>query len=212
MPSELLEAPSSPPIVALMLAAGRSRRYGATDKRVARLPDGRGLLAASVSRAQEAFPLLRVVLREEDDPLALGLPASISVIRATRAAFGLGASLGEAIVAIGRDTALADVTAAAILLGDMPATSVETLETLRRQADHTTILRPCHAGSPGHPVLFGRDFWPELETLDGDIGAREVIRQHRDRYREICVEDLGVCRDIDTPADLARLLGDEHPR
>jgi molybdenum cofactor cytidylyltransferase len=207
MPSKLPEAPSFARVVALVLAAGHSRRFGASDKRVARLPDGRGLLAASVSRAQAAFPRLRVVLREDDDPLALGLPATLPVIHATRAALGLGASLGEAIAAIGSDESLADVAAAAVLLGDMPAISVETLTALCRQAGHATILRPCHAGRPGHPVFFGRVLWPELATLDGDDGARGVIRRYRDRYREISVEDPGVCHDIDTPGELARAFG-----
>lgn len=198
--------PSTERLVAVVLAAGYSRRFGTADKRRARLPDGRPLLAATLARVGEAFPLLRVVLREDDDPVALGLPATLSstppIIRAPRAERGLGASLGDAIAAIGRDDALADVEAAAILLGDMPDIRLETLQTLQRLATRSAIVRPCHRGQPGHPVFFGRDFWPELEALDGDDGAREVIRRHRDRYREISVEDPGVCRDIDTPGDL----------
>ncbi|MCH4565333.1 nucleotidyltransferase family protein [Halomonas sp. EGI 63088] len=185
------------------MAAGHSRRYGAADKRIARLPDGRRLLAATVTRAQEAFPLLRVVLREEDDPAALGLPRETPIIRAPRAERGLGASLADAIAAIAGDDALADTEAAAILLGDMPDIRLDTLQALQRLATRSGIVRPCHAGRPGHPVLFGRDFWPELAALDGDDGARDVIRRHRDGYREIAVEDPGVCRDIDVPAELA---------
>lgn len=197
--------PSSERLVAVVLAAGYSRRFGTADKRLARLPDGRPLLAATLARVGEAFPLRRVVLRAEDEPMALGLPASTSVIRVTRARHGLGASLGEAIAALDRDAALADVEAAAILLGDMPDIRPETLHALQRHAARTAIVRPCHAGRPGHPVLFGRDFWPELAALDGDDGAREVIRRHRDRYRKIAVADPGVCRDIDTPGDLLPL-------
>ncbi|WP_240618426.1 nucleotidyltransferase family protein [Halomonas heilongjiangensis] len=191
--------------MAVVLAAGSSRRFGAADKRCAILPGGRRLLAAAVARAQEAFPLLRVVLREDDDPAALGLAVSTPILRAPRAGRGLGASLGDAIAALGRDDALANVGAAAILLGDMPYIRLETLHALQRQATRSGIVRPRYADRPGHPVLFGRDFWPELETLDGDDGAREVIRRHRDRYREIAVEDPGVCRDIDTPGDLLPL-------
>ncbi|WP_258364256.1 nucleotidyltransferase family protein [Halomonas sp. LBP4] len=190
--------------MAVVLAAGYSRRFGAADKRIARLPDGRRLLADTVTRAQEAFPLLRVVLREEDDPAALGLPRETPLLRAPRAERGLGASLADAIAAIAGDDALADTGAAAILLGDMPDIAVTPLATLSSQADRSRILRPSYAGHPGHPVFFGRDFWPELAALNGDDGARDVIRRHRDRYREIAVEDPGVCRDIDTPAELAR--------
>ncbi|NIC06650.1 nucleotidyltransferase family protein [Billgrantia bachuensis] len=189
-------------IVAVVLAAGLSRRFGKQDKRIAQLPDGRGILAATVSRAGEAFPVLRVVLREEDDRNALGLLSTTPIIRATRAEHGLGASLGEAITAIGRDTSLAGIEAAAILLGDMPRIGLETLLTLRRQAGRSRIVRPCHMGKAGHPVLFGREFWPALETLDGDDGAKKVLHHHRARLITCSVEDPGVCLDIDRQEDL----------
>ncbi|MDI5983685.1 NTP transferase domain-containing protein [Halomonas sp. M4R5S39] len=134
--------------MAVVLAAGYSRRFGAADKRIARLPDGRRLLAAAVARATEAFPRLRVVLREEDDPVALGLPVSTPILRATRAGRGLGASLGEAIAALGRDGSLANVGAAAILLGDMPDIRLETLHALQRQATRSGIVRPCYILPP----------------------------------------------------------------
>nr|WP_163504030.1 nucleotidyltransferase family protein [Halomonas socia] len=191
-----------PPCVAIIMAAGYSRRFGAQDKRCAQLTGEQTLLTATLARAQQAFALLRVVLREDDDPHALGLPATTPIIRAPRAERGLGASIGDAMAAVSRDPSLANVAAAVILLGDMPAISPATLRRLQGHADASTILRPCHAGQPGHPVIFGRSFWPELERLDGDAGGQAIIRRHRDRYREIAVEDGGVCRDIDTPGAL----------
>nr|WP_232230340.1 nucleotidyltransferase family protein [Halomonas sp. 1513] len=196
------EPPRANACVAIIMAAGYSRRFGLQDKRSAPSTGEQTLLAATLARAQQAFALLRVVLREDDDPHALGLAATTPIIRASRAERGLGASIGDGIAVLGRDSELADVAAAAVLLGDMPAISPATLRRLQDHADAATILRPSHAGRPGHPVLFGRELWPELASLDGDQGAREVIRRHRDRYREIAVEDGGVCRDIDTPAEL----------
>lgn len=39
-------------VVALVMAAGCSRRFGVADKRLAVLPDGRSLLASSCERGQ----------------------------------------------------------------------------------------------------------------------------------------------------------------
>lgn len=189
-------------LVALIMAAGRSRRFGQLDKRVAQLSDGRGLLANSVARASEAFPQLRVVLRMEDDMTTLGLPASTPVIRATRAERGLGASLGEAITALDNDKALADVEAVAILLGDMPYIRLETFHALRRLTSSSRIVRPRHAGQPGHPVCIGRDFWQELAALDGDEGARSILQRHPSRCDTLKVDDPSVQRDIDVIEDI----------
>lgn len=58
-------------------------------------------------------------------------------------------------------------------------------------------------GRQGHPVVFGRTFWPELMRLTGDEGARSVLRSHRDCCVLLEVDDAGVLRDVDTPDALA---------
>ncbi|TFH85196.1 nucleotidyltransferase family protein [Billgrantia azerbaijanica] len=201
---------SSRNVVALIMAAGASRRFGTGDKRRARLPAGPTLLAATVANAAAAFPKLRVVLRDEDAPAALGLATDTPVIRADHAAEGLGASLADAFTALRADTELAEVAAAAVLLGDMPCLAPETLKTLQARAARDRILRPRHAGRPGHPVLFGRDFWGELTALEGDVGARGVIARHRAHCLELEVNDPGIHVDIDVAADLTA-LPPSHP-
>lgn len=199
--------------VAVIMAAGASRRFGAADKRLASLPDGRRLLAATVASVAEVFPALRVVLREGDDPNALGLAPDTPIIRAPHASEGLGASIGDAFAVLARDAELADVQVAAILLGDMPALRPATLDALQRESGRELILRPVQAGRPGHPVLFGRAFWPELAALGDseggeegrDEGARSVIRAHRHHYVELLVDDPGIHLDIDQVTDVARL-------
>ncbi|TDO16495.1 MULTISPECIES: nucleotidyltransferase family protein [Halomonas] len=198
----------SEPLVALVMAAGRSRRFGGADKRRAVLPDGRNLLASSCQLAREAFADVRVVLREEDDPLALGLvDPALGVVRAPGGDAGLGASLADAFTALGRDPLLADCLAAAVLLGDMPAIAPDTLRRLRDLAGRELILRPCQGGRPGHPVLFGRAFWPALERLAGDTGGQPVLRHHPASLRTLSVADPGIHQDIDTPEALAALEG-----
>ena len=191
-------------VVALVMGAGSSRRFGEDDKRLAPLAEGRSLLTASVATARQAFAQLRVVIREEDDPGLLGLASNVTLIRVRHAHLGLGASIAEAVAALSRDATLSDTHAVAILLGDMPWMKPELLAALQRLATRDTIVRPCHAGQPGHPVIFGRSLWPDLEALTSISGAREVIRRHACRYHEYDMQDDGLFRDIDTPADLVK--------
>ncbi|WP_110708216.1 nucleotidyltransferase family protein [Salinicola sp. CR57] len=193
--------PESPAVVALVMAAGVSRRFGG-DKRRATLPDGRTLLATTLNTVARAYPRWWLVTRPEDD-LYLGEafdPARHRRLVADQARHGLGGSLGDAfrhLIAEG-DTA----TAAAVVLADMPWLSATTCTRLQRHADAERIVIPSHRGRRGHPVLFGRRFWPTLAALEAGDGARAVVQANRAAVSVVDVDDDGIWRDIDTPQDL----------
>ncbi|MHB9799333.1 nucleotidyltransferase family protein [Pseudomonas sp. MT3] len=184
-------------VVALVLAAGQGSRFGA-DKRRATLPDGRSLLAHSVERALAVFAEVRVVLRDGERAEDFGLPAGSRIIYSPDAALGMGHSLAAGAASLGDSDALA----VAILLGDMPWIALDTLQALIDAASASSILFPIFEGQRGHPVLFGREFWPALTQLTGDEGARTVVRAHRDCCVTLDVADAGVLSDVDTPAAL----------
>jgi molybdenum cofactor cytidylyltransferase len=184
-------------VVALVLAAGQGSRFGA-DKRCATLPDGRSLLAHSVERALAVFDEVRVVLRDGERAEYFGLPEGCRVIHSPDAALGMGHSLAAGAASLDDSEACS----VAILLGDMPWIAPQTLQQLVEAASASTILFPLFDDQRGHPVLFGREFWPALTQLSGDEGARVVVQAHRDRCITLEVTDAGVLRDVDTPAAL----------
>lgn len=183
--------------LALILAAGHGRRFG-SDKRLALLADGRGLLATCVAQARQVFDSVWVVLREEDDSAALGLPSDQALIRCTEAEQGMGHSLAAGVQALrGRPE-----SALAVLLGDMPWIDPASLRQLLQAADAEHIVFPLYQGQRGHPVLFGRQYWPALAQLRGDLGARAVLMAHQPAWRGVSLDDPGVLRDVDTPQAL----------
>jgi len=186
-----------PRVVALLLAAGRGRRFG-SDKRLAHLPDGRGLLAASAERALQVFAEVHVLLRNEDDVQALGLPAACRIIRCPDADQGMGHSLAAGVRAL----AGCEADAIAVLLGDMPWVATESFWQLCQQAAVGRIVYPLYDGQRGHPVLFGRVFWPALQSLTGDEGARALLQANPAACQGIVVDDPGVLRDVDRPEAL----------
>jgi molybdenum cofactor cytidylyltransferase len=61
---------------------------------------------------------------------------------------------------------------------------------------------------PSHPVLFGREVFPELLVLTGDMGGREIVQRHRD---DLVLVDGGretVPADLDEEVDLAAVERD----
>ena len=190
-----------PKVIALLLAAGRGTRFG-SDKRVARLTDGRTLLAVSLARARQVFAEVWVVLRAEDDAQALGLPADTPIIRCHDAELGMGHSLAAGVHALRAEPA----TAIAVLLADMPGIQPASLVLLREQAGAERIVFPLYRGQRGHPVLFGRMFWQELTQLRGDEGARTLLQAHGAACHGLTLDDAGVLLDLDTPQALQQLL------
>ena len=184
-----------------MLAAGYSRRFGA-DKRRLQLGDGRSLLSASLALPCSMLEEVWLVLRPDEALTELELPQGVHIVQSPATAEGMGHSL-----AAGAERLLAEsrADAVAIFLADMPLIRQDSLETLLAHSSANNIVLPSHQGKRGHPVLFGRDFWPQLVMLAGDAGAKVVLQHNAEALHIIELDDPGVLQDIDTPADLIQL-------
>jgi len=96
--------------------------------------------------------------------------------------------------------------AAVILLGDQPevrAVAVTAVvEAWRRGSG--PALQAAYGGVPGHPMLFDRSVWLELESAEGDEGARGILAAHPEW---LALVEVGSAppRDIDTEDDYERL-------
>lgn len=188
----------APHLVGILLAAGAGTRFGA-DKLLVALPDGSGPLVVAAARALRAsLPDVRAVIRPGAPRLAELLhDLRVRVIINPAPSRGLGTSIACGV----SDAATADGWL--IVPGDMPWLTRDSVETvaaaLRRGAP---LAAPVHDGQRGHPVGFASRFGAELRALDRDIGARHLLQRHAAELQSIPVNDPGVLRDVDTPADL----------
>lgn len=185
-------------VAGLVLAAGCSRRFG-SDKRCARLSSGQTLLAASLALPCAQLEEVWMVLRPEDDSTALGVPSQVQVIRSADSELGMGHSLASGVLHISQ---VAMANAIAVFLGDMPWIGADSLGYLLAQASPEHIVVPTFKEQPGHPVLFGRRFWPALQGLTGDAGAKSVLGANPQAVRYLPLNDPGILRDIDVPQSL----------
>ena len=58
----------------------------------------------------------------------------------------------------------------------------------------------------GTPALFDRCLFPELETLHGDIGGREIIKRFAHKVTKVEMQSPEMFLDIDTPADYKKFV------
>ncbi|MEH6437118.1 nucleotidyltransferase family protein [Massilia sp. DD77] len=186
--------------VGILLAAGRGRRFdpsGARNKLLQRLPGGEPVVAASARHLLSVFPRVVAVVPPGDGGVAAILQQlGCEVTTCHDADSGMGLSLVHAV----RHSLPADGWLVA--LGDMPFVREATLQALRRALEEgAQIAAPVFEGRRGNPVAFGAMHRDALLAMSGDQGARRLLASHP--VTEVAVDDPGILRDVDSPADLA---------
>jgi molybdenum cofactor cytidylyltransferase len=187
---------------AILLAAGFSRRFGDV-KLKAVLPNGNSVLQQSLHNLSKGISDIILVSRQEliEYGILKAIPSDdipYQLVLCSDAQGGMGHTLACGVRALP-----ADWDACLICLGDMPFVSPATFKQLVSAATPDNILIPSYQGQCGHPVCFGRGFFPSLASSRGDTGARDLIKQHKNRVIELALDDPGILKDIDTPEDLA---------
>ena len=92
----------------------------------------------------------------------------------------------------------ADCILGALDVPDVPGLTAAAVARLVALASPDALARAGYGGTPGHPVLIGREHRDRvLATLTGDSGAREYLRRHA--VRAVECGDVADGRDVDTP-------------
>lgn len=189
-----------PRVAAIILAAGAGRRMRGRDKLlepVAGRPAVRAVAeAAGASRADEVIVVLQPGATDRRAALD-GL--SVRLVDAPDWAEGMAASLRAGL------SAATDADAAMILLADMPEVTADGIDRLIAAfapAEGREICRAVSAdGAAGHPVLFGRRFFEALAGLEGDRGARDILRDAGEFIVEVPTGGRSAVVDLDTPEE-----------
>ncbi len=196
----------APRIAAVVLAAGLSSRMG-TNKLLQEWR-GKPLLRWTVEAAIEgdAQPVIVVIGNDASRVEAALKGIDVSFVHNPNYREGLSASLKAGIEAVPESA-----DGALVLLGDMPevdATLINRMVAAFSPPDGRSICVAIHGNKRGNPVLWARSFFPEIETLSGDEGAKRLFARHEDM---LCEVEAGsaVLRDIDTPEALAALRAED---
>ena len=206
------KAPQTPPpaaaprrpreVAGLVLAAGRSRRMAPLNKLLVSDTKGVAMVTRVVDNviASGVRPVLVVIGHERDRVQEALAGRPVIFIHAEAYAEGLSASLKAGIAALPPDA-----EGVLIALGDMPLVEPEVMTRILAAFDPEegrAIVQPTFRGKQGNPVLWGREFLPEMLTITGDVGARQLVGRHAGRLIEVEVPDDGVLRDFDTADSL----------
>jgi molybdenum cofactor cytidylyltransferase len=190
----------------VVLAAGSSQRMGAPKQ----LLDfgGRPLLEvvvthANASRLDEVVVVLGAGSNEICDVVDFG---RARLICNPDHASGMASSLLAGIAALDDDAGRA-----VVMLGDQPDISSGLIDALLdlQKSSRLPAAALNFDGLLHPPVVLARELWADLETLEGDVGCRALIRQRPELVAAL--PGPGGHKhpvDVDTPEDYARIL--EH--
>jgi CTP:molybdopterin cytidylyltransferase MocA len=194
---------SAPPVAALVLAAGGSVRLG----RLKQLePWGGTTLLEHVLDATKNLPVgeIFVVLGARMVEIMEKVDfTGCTVIENPEWEEGMASSLRVGLDAI---TRLSRAELVVLILGDQPEIERDVVEKLiaaqRRTGRPAAVPRYRYAW--GHPVVFERSLWPRIMSLEGDEGAKRLLRAHAEWVAEVWFEQLPP-RDVDTQADVVEM-------
>lgn len=184
----------------ILLAAGASSRFGA-NKLLHPLADGTPIALASARTLLAALPGSLAVVRPGSEVLqSLLREAGCEVTVCPRADEGMGLSLAHAIA---ESTDGNDTAGWVVALADMPFIRPDTISAVAARLESGALIAaPALRGERGHPVGLSAALRQELLALQGDVGARSLLRRHAASVQLVEVDDAGIHRDVDTPGDL----------
>lgn len=202
-PDRTHSARSTPAILAIVPAAGRSRRMGCPKQWLDL--NGRPLLVAllcelgasdvdgivvvtyaEITNRLETLALSKVFIAHNDDPHS----EMIDSIR-------IGLAAWRARRTIHEDDGFL------VCPADHPGLSREVFDACLRafRSSSDKIVVASHQGRRGHPILFAGRYVGYVESAACDAGLNVLVRNHPNEVMTIECASPGVTRDLDSPED-----------
>ncbi|WP_166238685.1 nucleotidyltransferase family protein [Paenibacillus turpanensis] len=199
---------SEGPVVAIYLAAGSSSRMGEPKLSLPAGEAALGTLALQAVLDSEVDHTI-VVIQEDRETGWIGrflgerLDGTWSLVVCREAESGMAYSIRCGI----KEAVAKGARAAVFVLADQPfITRLMINRLLRAERDNpgAGFVASGDDGTPKPPVWFSRRLFPELLRLEGDEGARKLLRQP-EQFGGVRVDfaERRCFMDIDTPEDYA---------
>ncbi len=185
----------------VLLAAGRSLRFGQEDKLLCNM-GGQTMLSRALHTLNALDADARAAVVSSEAAAGLAAAACFDIVRNTEPEAGLSRSIALGVQwARGRGC-----DAVLLAVADQPlltANSLSALLTAFRQTGCVACL--ADESHRGNPAVFPASCFDELLALRGDCGARGVLRAHEHELTIVRCQLPGELTDADEPGALKRL-------
>jgi molybdenum cofactor cytidylyltransferase len=189
-------------MAAIVLAGGKSRRFGAS-KLLHPWADGRTILEASLAAPLGAgLDRVLVVTGAYHAELSVILKQyPVQVVYNPDWAVGMSTSVKAGLLALEAGGA---PDAFLMCLGDQPMLPSSVIRDLvaAYRTGSSRLVAPAVGDERKSPVLLDWSLVPELLAIAGDEGGRSVVKRHAADMALVSYNEVDWFRDIDSPLDL----------
>lgn len=196
------------PIAGIILAAGESTRYGQPKQ----LLDWKGepfVRAVAKTALKSGLSPVVVVTGAHAERVAFSVhDLDVSIIHNELWKTGQASSIRAGLKVLAAPSSQ-KAGGAIFLLADQPQLTASVLRALgEKHAEGLyPVVAPIVMDRRANPVLFDQVTFPDLLTLEGDVGGRAVFHKHRVEY--LPWHDDRLLLDVDTPEMYQRLISDD---
>ena len=192
---------------AIVLAAGGSSRYGRCKQLVE--INGSSLVRQAVDKLSALFPIDRITVVVGANSEAVAQSVSdlpVNIVLNEHWQQGLASSLKA-----GLNSVEPGCRAVMITLCDQALVTGEHLRRLLNLwfAFPSEITASAYAGTVGTPAIIPAEFYPQVLALEGDAGAKPLLKNNAARVKTLPIPEAEF--DLDVPADLEKLKKKLHP-
>ena len=177
----------------VLLAAGKSERFG-SNKLLADY-HGKPLISRALEAASAVSAHKACVVTGSDEIAAFAQTYGFDVIRNPDAHLGQSHSIHLGIAA------MRDMDAALLMVCDQPRLTAQSLvrlaDAFRDSGKGIACLRD--ETHTGNPAVFSKAYFSQLLALEGDRGAKGILRANPNDLLEVCCAYENELADADTP-------------
>ncbi|MDV2993573.1 MAG: Bifunctional protein GlmU [Chroococcidiopsis sp. SAG 2025] len=192
-----------------ILAAGRGSRFGGDSPKPLAMFRGRSLVSYALKAAGDSglAPILLVVGYNFQQVATAALPG-VNIVHNLQWQSGIASSLKQAVWMLEPNSS---IDALCIGLADQPFVTAACYRRLvATYHEGASFVVATYKGTRCNPVLLARSLWIDAMKLDGDEGARQLMRVYP--VVEVSCDRIGNPHDIDTKDDLQQLESEVIPK
>ena len=182
-------------ISAILLAAGQSKRMNGKNKltkEIQNIPliklSVKNILASSINELIIVLGYQKEIVKK-----LINKNEKIKFVFNKDFESGMASSIKT-----GLDNLSEKIEAFFICLGDMPMINQDVYNQLIRSRNNKEIIVPIYKGQQGNPILFSKSMKSIIISIEGDIGAKKILEQNKDKILKVKIDDINITKDFNT--------------